>query len=955
MFALKNVSKSYTAKGSAEVVALNDISINFADTGLVFILGKSGSGKSTLLNVIGGLDKPDSGEIIVDGVSSKDFSAQDFDGYRNTHVGFVFQEFNILDDFTVAENIALSLKLQSKPNDKEAVESLLDLVELKDLGNRSPKTLSGGQKQRVAIARALIKDPKIIMADEPTGSLDSKTGKQVFDILKKLSQEKLVIVVSHDREFAFKYGDRIIELADGKIISDVEKVVESGETVFKNVEVVANNTLKIADVSKITEEEVKNIFSKLSSQKGEAIITFDKDNVAKVKTACGIKENEVKKGIATFKPKKKEDIPQPTSHKANFIKSRLPFAHSLKMGVSGFKAKPIRLVFTILLSVIAFCMFGVLSTLMMYRTSYSMAIELQENHYQNILLDKRADYKEQNISVLANGTEVLVKTTEIQKKVLFSTEEIARLNKNEQGLRFAGVFNYSIPNEKINTFEIRESFSKAQFNITAEDSVYFAKKNLIGFSDCGEQMLLDMGYKKKGGKYPTNKNEIAISYYTYQMLKSALGEDEEILNNQDLIVLGYGDNNTQPLTIVGVYEVSDLSRYEVLRKSDVNLRPDDKTTLVQNMKDTIAGSLNLVGFVHPDFYEANLENLSSSKEDPEKPKNAIKVSKIYLGYKEPEADIDIDKVLPVSCYNENIVENYKDYFSFYNLDGTATTYTPNDDAIWLKESTYITLKNEHGIEALEENGYYVLNKEYKQTKIAIAGYYRTSANDFTANGILTTKFLLENSKPTAPQNNWYSYNKVETEYSFPQDQKYNYIITKSNNTTNEVEFMLQDRGNINYGMENNASYKKLFGEGAGSFAEMLSMLKKIFLIAGVVVGVLAALMLFNFISTSIVTKRKEIGILRAVGAGRADVFRIFFTESILLTLICFVIAMCVGFAVAAILDGALFNIYALHLIEYGIKNILLMFAVSIIISFVATIFPVLREAKKSPVESIRQL
>ena len=198
---VKDLKKYYKTKGGVEVHALDGVSIEFPETGMVFLLGKSGSGKSTLLNVAGGLDRPDSGEVIVKGKSSKDFSQSDFDSYRNTFVGFVFQEYNILNEFNVETNIGLALELQGKKNDKKTIDELLKTVDLEGLGKRKPNTLSGGQKQRIAIARALIKQPEIIMADEPTGALDSNTGKQVLDTLKKLSETKLVIIVSHDQIF----------------------------------------------------------------------------------------------------------------------------------------------------------------------------------------------------------------------------------------------------------------------------------------------------------------------------------------------------------------------------------------------------------------------------------------------------------------------------------------------------------------------------------------------------------------------------------------------------------------------------------------------------------------------------------------------------------------------------------------------------------------------------------
>ena len=235
MLKIKNLTKIYTSRGGRKVVALDDVSISFPEKGLVFLLGKSGSGKSTLLNVAGGLDAPTSGEIIFRGRSSKNFADSDYDSYRNTHVGFVFQEYNLIDSYKVGANIGLALELQGKEATREAVDKILREVGLADSrGNtfydRLTNELSGGQKQRVAIARALIKNPQVILADEPTGAIDSTTGQQLYELLKELSKEKLIIVVTHDNENAEKYGDRIIELADGKIIGDTAPASAADET-----------------------------------------------------------------------------------------------------------------------------------------------------------------------------------------------------------------------------------------------------------------------------------------------------------------------------------------------------------------------------------------------------------------------------------------------------------------------------------------------------------------------------------------------------------------------------------------------------------------------------------------------------------------------------------------------------------------------------------------------------
>ena len=225
-----NLKKEYKIKNGAPVYALNNVSFALPQSGMVFILGKSGSGKSTLLNMLAGLDKPTEGEIFFQGKALSALSAPEFDYYRNTYCGFVFQEYNVLPELTVGENISLAVEMQGEKDIQVYVKEVLEQVELSGYENRRVDELSGGQKQRVAIARALIKRPKIIFADEPTGALDSETGEIVLSFLKKISKEKLVLIVTHDRESAKRFGDRIIELADGEIIRDTSPLVHQEET-----------------------------------------------------------------------------------------------------------------------------------------------------------------------------------------------------------------------------------------------------------------------------------------------------------------------------------------------------------------------------------------------------------------------------------------------------------------------------------------------------------------------------------------------------------------------------------------------------------------------------------------------------------------------------------------------------------------------------------------------------
>lgn len=232
MLELREISKSYVTSALTQV-ALDDVSVTFRDNEFVAILGASGSGKTTMLNVIGGLDHFDSGDLVIDGVSTAHYKNRDWDAYRNARVGFVFQSYNLIPHQSVVANVELALTLSgvSRGQRRRRALAALETVGLAEHSHKRPSQLSGGQMQRVAIARALINDPEIVLADEPTGALDSTTSVQVMDLLQEVARQRLVIMVTHNPELAHQYATRIVELADGRIISDSDPVVGELEDV----------------------------------------------------------------------------------------------------------------------------------------------------------------------------------------------------------------------------------------------------------------------------------------------------------------------------------------------------------------------------------------------------------------------------------------------------------------------------------------------------------------------------------------------------------------------------------------------------------------------------------------------------------------------------------------------------------------------------------------------------
>ena len=275
MLELKNITKIYPA-GGEEVHALKGVSLQFRESEFVSILGPSGCGKTTMLNIIGGLDKYTDGDLVINGKSTKEYKARDWDAYRNHSIGFVFQTYNLIPHQNVLTNVELALTLSgvSKAERRKRAKEALEKVGLKDQMKKRPSEMSGGQMQRVAIARAIVNNPDIILADEPTGALDTETSIQVMDILKEIAKDRLVIMVTHNPDLANKYSTRIVRMLDGVItddsapLDDKEYKKELEEAKKKEVE---SHKTKKPSMSLWTAFglSLKNLFTK----KGRTILT----------------------------------------------------------------------------------------------------------------------------------------------------------------------------------------------------------------------------------------------------------------------------------------------------------------------------------------------------------------------------------------------------------------------------------------------------------------------------------------------------------------------------------------------------------------------------------------------------------------------------------------------------------------------------------------------------------
>lgn len=336
MIRIKNLCKTYANKNRFEVKALNNINLNLPNSGFVFIVGKSGSGKSTLLNMLSGLDRPTSGEIYIGEKNIFDFTNAEIDDYRATCLGFVFQDFHLLENLTVYENIKLSLSLKQQ-DDEKLISSTLKQVGLDGYGERKIVELSGGECQRVAIARSLVKNPQVILADEPTGNLDSKTSVQVLKILKKISKTNLVVIVSHNLDDAYTYGDRIIELKDGAVISDKAK-----NDKYKNEFKIEDGVLTLPYKKQVSKKELELLKTEIDNGKIKKIKQLD-DGFEKIKANS---VGEVKS--------------------VEFKKSKLLRTETFSLAKNFFKGQKILSIVTIVLVTLLMTLFGLIQSFVMF-------------------------------------------------------------------------------------------------------------------------------------------------------------------------------------------------------------------------------------------------------------------------------------------------------------------------------------------------------------------------------------------------------------------------------------------------------------------------------------------------------------------------------------------------------------------------------------------------------------
>lgn len=593
MLELKKISKSYKT-GSFVQQALKEVSIQFRNNEFVAILGASGSGKTTLLNIIGGLDQYDSGDLIINNKSTKKFKAIDWDRYRNHCVGFIFQNYNLIPHISILDNVEMGMTLSgvnSKTRKKKAKEALKKVGLLEHI-HKKPNQLSGGQMQRVAIARALVNNPDIILADEPTGALDTKTSIQIMDLIKEISKDKLVIMVTHNPDLAKDYATRIIEFKDGTKISDSNPVTEKEKD---------TSILKIKKTAMNFRTALKLSFNNIKTKKGRTLLTAFASSIGIIGIALILSlSNGFKIEVDNFEKNTLSQAPVIISTQAMTMSEET--VSQIKKEDSPKYPKEEKV--------------------------YALENVMETVLHTNILSDEYIEYvKKLDTSLLsgvsyqqATNFNIITKTKDGYKLVTDSSNWTllpTNPNKNESGIIYD---NYDILAGEINENEpglILQVNSKNQIYQSTLEALGLSGKE-VSFEDILNQELKVVGnddyYLQYGSIFVPNKDLEKL----YQNKNNITLKVQAIIrgkSDKEMITNGSGIGYTNALTELVISKNKDSKIVSYQEKSDYNIltnQPFDEKDGSMNTKEIMLGYLGKdvkpnVIYLYPKDFESKKE------------------------------------------------------------------------------------------------------------------------------------------------------------------------------------------------------------------------------------------------------------------------------------------------------------------------------------------------------------
>ena len=865
MLELKNITKDYIS-GDTKVEALKGVSIKFRKSEFVSILGQSGCGKTTLLNIIGGLDKYTSGDLIINNKSTKEFKDRDWDAYRNYSIGFVFQSYNLIPHQTILSNVELALTLSGvsrKERTKRAIEAL-EAVGLKEQIHKKPNQLSGGQMQRVAIARAIVNNPDIILADEPTGALDTKTSMQVMDILKEISKDRLVIMVTHNSELAEKYSTRIIKILDGVITDDSNPYDEKTKIKEEKSDKKKKTSMKFFTALRLS-------LNNLMTKKGRTILTSFAGSIGIIGIALIL---SISNGVQSYINKVEEET---------------------------LSSYPITIQE---------------STVDMTSMVENMMGETQENeatHNDNKIYS--SNVMGELLTTLSSKIESN-NLTELKKYIDAGNNGISN---NANAIQYSYNLNLNLYKEdtsngvvQVNPSTVMDAIGMGEMMDAQQNSSMssmFGASSSMSNTDVWQEMLdneelLHSQYDVLAGTWPQAYNEVVL----------IVNENNEI-SDYTLYTLGLKDQKELEEDWKAIENGEQIQEHE-----QTSYTYDELLNL----------SFKLI--LNSDYYQKENEMWIDKSGDEE-----------YM--KEKIANAESLKVVGIIKQNDQSVAAGMSSGIGYLKDLKEYVINKSNESEIVKEQKENPNINVFtGLEFRDDDEQFNYNNLSNEQKMAMAQLSTEQIAEMMEAYTENVNATYENNLEKLGAIDLNSPSQINI---YPKDFESKDNITKAIEEYNQKQ---RDEGKE----ENTISYTDLVGIMMSSVSQIIDIISYV-LIAFVAISLIVSSIMIGIITyISVLERTKEIGILRAIGASKKDISRVFNAETFIIGLISGLIGIGITVLLTIPINSIIFSLTGVE-INVSLPAVagIILVAISMILTIIAGLIPAKMASKKDPVIALR--
>lgn len=865
MLKLKNIKKTYVS-GDEKLEALKGINIEFRESEFVSILGQSGCGKTTLLNIIGGLDRYTSGDLIINGKSTKDFKDRDWDAYRNYSVGFVFQSYNLIGHQTVLSNVELALTISgvSRKERKQRAIKALEEVGLKEQIHKKPNQLSGGQMQRVAIARALVNNPDIILADEPTGALDTKTSVQVMEILKKISKDKLIIMVTHNPELAEKYSSRIIKILDGKITDDSDPIEHQKEEKQPDTKK-RRTSMKFLTALRLS-------LNNLMTKKGRTILTSFAGSIGIIGIALIL---AISTGVQNYINKVEEDTL--SSYPITIEESTVDMS-SLMQSMSGENTDNTE----------------------NKEEGKAYSADIMNDMITTLSNKKQSNNLKELKKYLDDGDNEITKNSNSIKYGYDININLYRANTDDGIVRVN-------PSTVMNAFGMGDMI-EAQNN-SAMSSV-FGSSMMTNTDVCFEmldnQQLLESQYDLVKGSWPKQYNEVVL----------VLKEDGRI-DDYTLYSLGLKDQS----------ELKD--KWKAVENGE---KLDENQESISYSYDDLL-NLQFKLLLNSDYYQKQ-NGLWINKEDDDN----------YL--KEKINNAETIKIVGI------IKQNEQSAVSTSVTSGIGYTKQLKEYVVEKSNDAQIVKEQKENKDVNVFSGLKFPTDEDTSTMENLTAEQRMAMSKLSSEEIAQMMETYSANKDSSYEKNLQKLGAVDIDTPtsisiYPKDFE---AKDKISDAIEEYNQKQRDEGKE----ENTISYTDIVGTMMKSVSQIINTISYV-LIAFVAISLIVSSIMIGIITyISVLERTKEIGILRAIGASKKDISRVFNAETLIIGLISGLIGIGITVLLTLPINSMIYAVTGVKVVTaVPFKAGVVLVFISMFLTIIAGLIPAKIASKKDPVIALR--